>query len=1244
MCRRMLVAALVGFAATVCAATSDEEDYDSDADILATAALTSSVAIMGERAWKAWQVASKGSQGTHTMPQCANCSEFSDSESESDDEAFLRAATFRPPRTPSTSRSAPGLTSSRSSTAQAHSSAETPQVRSVSSFGSQSAHSSNRGTWSRTDDKGKRMKWDGAPDSQLQQYLHKVRSGQLIGELKCSCCASAVQGLAPPGPCKDNIQTRILKKCAELCYGETVLVTGETQISNHKAGNQWFKLVYECRVVDPQTGRVKGIDYKVQGIEVCKSVFGACYGMTNTTFDSIVRRVEAGDHAWKAARKKSGREKEDEASMFLSAVAWWMSIFHCFDNTTKRGHLIYDVRNWSTTYEDEFIPTMKTLGFSWRSQSRALDENGTLQHDLEGDHSSSEFEQPDEYGSKSTWYRARNIGLQRFADKTYGLGGARFKLFSRAKHSAYKECTECQANRIGKADAIRNGEPFEIIDGWTAKQAAHVRWFKDQRYAMEAFRQAGGRGNWLVFEQADKCGDSSLYLPGSGRISSKNAGKYTYHVALQANIFPGKLINGYLLLPSLRTGANFGATSFLFSLCNAIKAGSITRNTTMLLRGSDGGSENVGFTMHGVHINLVRVTKKELIWARLPPDHSHDYCDRWFSAVEGFVKDAYAKGVNTIGQLLRLLADKHKGSEYRNMRLHLSILLCNYNFDAWLEGCLLPSDKVKGIKTPLVYKYHWDAEAQTVRVYYKHSIAAESTFEREEWGPWQNVWVEAADQSSGLVQKVQVKRTVPEGVQMEVAVPDFSKSPGFEAWLEDEDWSRERVFSDISKWQYDTESIKYKAVWSALGHWHSVNRLARAIEPGATTITLGDEELPLTNYEWEEMWSIIRSIGPETGSPSTAVSNAALQPSHRAAARKSSRPDRGEIHNSNSLHKLNSVLHPGYTDADRKRDRLIDQEEWLAHVNRNWSTVDQLWLFELEHFEGEYRIGLGRRLFGDHEADEAWEVEWFQRLSTAHSWGLSPGFKLAIQSWNSKRQPIAYHSTEPTSLLVPVVCELTPKCTIDLPRLSQACMQAVREWAHENDRWRAQPQPKAARIANQQNMLGLRAVPARAKKGAEPSEAGSEFSEVESSESEPDSAPDESATETESGEEREGTHTEVVRQHSPCESRKHLRRNPAPLPVAKVAVAPPVTAASKQSRVSQKQKQKSKASTVMHPALTSSTGAGSSSATAVVLQNHAKNPAKPAKSCKKGGNVTGRAANPRPRAGTEVKRRKQARS
>ena len=602
--------------------------------------------------------------------------------------------------------------------------------------------------------------------------------------------------------------------------------------------------------------------------------------------------------------------------------------------------------------------------------------------------------------------------------------------------------------------------------------------------------------------------------------------------------------------------------------------------------------------MHGVHINLVRATKKDLIWARLPPDHSHDYCDRWFSAVEGFVKDGSAKGVNSLSELVQLLKIKHTGSEYRGMRLQLSVLLCNHNFDAWLEGCLNGGDKVKGIKTPLVFRYHWDAVAQKVRIHFKHSVAAESTFERDEWGPWQNVWVEAMDQTSGCMQKVQVKRTVAEGVELEKCVPDFSNNPGFEAWIDDEDWSRERIFSDLSKWDFDRHGNKYKKAWNALGHWHSVNRLARAIEPGVTTITLGEEEVTLTNYKWEEMWRIIQSIGPDSEDPSTrrtattAVVNAEpLQHCHNAA--KTSRPDRGAINSSKSLHTLNTVLHPGYTKADSKRDRLLDNEEWLAHIRRNWTTAGQLWLIQLSHFEGEYKIGLGQRLFAEDEPEDAWEIVWYERINKCHLWGISPGFKLAIKGFNNKRQPERYHSTEPTDQLVPIVCELTPKCTPDYPRLSQACMQAVHEWACANDMWREQPMPKAARIANKQpKMLRLQAVAQQ-----QPDAASSAQS---------DTADDSTEEGADSG---GGTDKEeLVLQHSPCDARRHLRRK-SKLAVAAVAIvhANSADTAAKQvggTRKTEKQRGRASALTQKQQGAVKSTersrkqGGASSSATA----------------------------------------------
>eukprot|EP00965_Chrysotila_dentata_P006742 220812-Pleurochrysis_carterae.AAC.1 len=77
----------------------------------------------------------------------------------------------------------------------------------------------------------------------------------------------------------------------------------------------------------------------------------------------------------------------------------------------------------------------------------------------------------------------------------------------------------------------------------------------------------------------------------------------------------------------LKTGANLGATTFLSSLVRLMRNDELPREKRRL-----GGSENVSFVMHALHATLVqRGAFDEIVWARLPPDHSHDAIDRFFS-------------------------------------------------------------------------------------------------------------------------------------------------------------------------------------------------------------------------------------------------------------------------------------------------------------------------------------------------------------------------------------------------------------------------------------------------------------------------------------------------------------------------------------------------------------------------------------------------------------------------------------
>lgn len=220
--------------------------------------------------------------------------------------------------------------------------------------------------------------------------------------------------------------------------------------------------------------------------------------------------------------------------------------------------------------------------------------------------------------------------------------------------------------------------------------------------------------------------------------------------------------------------------------------GTLTRDTKIIMRGSDGGSENVSYTMHGVHVNVVRTTRKELIWARLPPDHSHDYCDRWFSALEGWLTDPSASKCNTLHELISLIARKRPTSAYNTMKLQLFVLLWNFDFDRWLEGCTNASS-MTGIKTPLVWRYVWDDVAKTVRVFFKHNMADAGSFMRDEWGPWHHQYTDYCNPESGVTERVQVKRTIPTGVPIELNVPDIEFDPGIEPWIPDCDSGSESV-------------------------------------------------------------------------------------------------------------------------------------------------------------------------------------------------------------------------------------------------------------------------------------------------------------------------------------------------------------------------------------------------------------------------------------------------------------------
>ena len=202
-----------------------------------------------------------------------------------------------------------------------------------------------------------------------------------------------------------------------------------------------------------------------------------------------------------------------------------------------------------------------------------------------------------------------------------------------------------------------------------------------QRRKMDQFASMAHHEGFVV-ENSDKCGDDCLYLPNTSRLASANQSKYKYRLSLQANVYAGKLYHLCLLLPNLMTGADFGVTSFLagvsvvhiqclmhathacatysqlpqpshclnprtastyahVGLVRMFQLGEVTNRSRKILRGMDGGSENVNFTGLGMNSLLVKELHRGSITCiqqhRLPPDHSHHWLtDGTFSVIEGW--------------------------------------------------------------------------------------------------------------------------------------------------------------------------------------------------------------------------------------------------------------------------------------------------------------------------------------------------------------------------------------------------------------------------------------------------------------------------------------------------------------------------------------------------------------------------------------------------------------------------------
>ena len=179
--------------------------------------------------------------------------------------------------------------------------------------------------------------------------------------------------------------------------------------------------------------------------------------------------------AWRRLADTPGAigEARKKRSSFLDvAASWWYLRLRMFEFRHQLGVIAHprDI-GWGSWYVDQFIPEMRARGIPWIYPSEAEDlKVAALKVDGQTSSSDSEVDGDDDIsslgglkGSASTWRRGRQRALVQHSREKLDDCSQVFRLISREKHSAYKECHKCQTKRLAIEDAVKRRLGQRII-------------------------------------------------------------------------------------------------------------------------------------------------------------------------------------------------------------------------------------------------------------------------------------------------------------------------------------------------------------------------------------------------------------------------------------------------------------------------------------------------------------------------------------------------------------------------------------------------------------------------------------------------------------------------------------------------------------------------------------------------------------------------------------------------------------
>ena len=473
--------------------------------------------------------------------------------------------------------------------------------------------------------------------------------------------------------------------CHECVYGETLQVGTEWTTSFRKSASTaaWGEVVTAAARYGPDD-TFESFEFTVSGHRVCTDTARQIYGVPVSTWLALLAMARKGPNAISGKAGTDGFNKEVRVAsrmMMVTATTashtWWRETLDTWDCMPNEMCVKHPPLVWENIYQEWYLPEMSASGLPpLISKSNSAKAPGS-------------------------WFTARKEALRCLSCKHYGGTGhmipgsqveapkQNLQLRERPNHSNFGECDLCHTNRVGLADSIARREPIAKIREWKTRQVGHITDMRTERNTLEKMRFESLRSRKHVFALHDKCGSHWLHMPMPENMRETKVGtsRWHYRQAVHGNSFPGSGNFLSIVPPMLQTGSNFGLTAFCITMTELIKKGRLdgVEHAEIL---TDGGPDNESKVTYGVNYMLVREGAfNTLGWDELKSAHSHNEQDRYFSEMKAvfYPKDGKGPGCASPFEFCARLRDGMKGMPGG---LEVLWLLANFDWGAWLEGCI----------------------------------------------------------------------------------------------------------------------------------------------------------------------------------------------------------------------------------------------------------------------------------------------------------------------------------------------------------------------------------------------------------------------------------------------------------------------------------------------------------------------------------------------------------------------------